>query len=307
MNHLEIKHLRMLCAIAATGNMTRAAGTLCISQSALSQQLKDIEGRLKVDLFFRTHKRMLLTPIGKRLLNTARDVVGAIEEAELEIARIAGGDRGELKVGTQCLFCFKWLPGVMRTFQKKFPNIIFEIGNSDNLSRELEAKRYDLIITAAPVADDYDSVGLFDDQMVCIMPEDLPLSARPFVRFEDFTGFNLIAHVDRGQHGFYQRVLKPKGIEPQRFMAVGQPEAIVEMVASGFGISVSPRWAVARALAANGIVARPIGKNGFTLTYRAAFLKKRQIPIFQQEFINIVKKADITGHVVPAENRIAGI
>ena len=168
----------MLCAIADTGNMTRAEGTLYISQSALSQQLKDIEGRLKVDLLFRTRKRMLLTPIG----------------------------------------------------------------NSDNLTRELEAKRYDLIITAAPVADDYDSVGLFEDQMVCIMPEDHRLSVRPFVRLEDFTGFNLIAHVEKGQHGFYQCVFRPKGIEPQRFMAVGQPQAIVEMVASGFGISVSPRW-----------------------------------------------------------------
>jgi LysR family transcriptional regulator for metE and metH len=290
MNHLEIKHLRMVCAIAATGNMTKAAGILCISQSALSQQLKDIEGKLKVDLFFRTRKRMLLTPIGKRLLKTAREVVGTLEEMELEIARTVEGDRGELKVGTQCLFCFKWLPGVMRTFQEKFPNIAFEIGNSDHLARELEAKRYDLIITAASVADDYDSVGLFEDRMVCIMPEDHPLSARPFIRFEDFNRFNLIAHVDKGQYRFYQLMLRPKGIEPQRFMAVGQPQAIVEMVASGFGISILPHWAVARSLASNGLVARPIGKNGFPLSYQAAFLKKRQIPVFQQEFINIVRK-----------------
>src|SRR5210317_1728048 len=127
MNHLEIKHLRMLCTIVATGNMTKAAGTLCLSQSAISQQLKDIESKLQVDLFFRTRKRMLLTPIGKKLLKTAKQVVGLVEGAELEIARIVSGDRGELKVGTQCLFCFKWLPGVMRTFQKKFPNITVEI------------------------------------------------------------------------------------------------------------------------------------------------------------------------------------
>jgi len=44
MNHLEIKHLRMLCAIADTGNMTRAAVTLCISQSALDAFLSERAG-----------------------------------------------------------------------------------------------------------------------------------------------------------------------------------------------------------------------------------------------------------------------
>lgn len=54
MNYLEIKHLKMIRALADTENMTRAAEKLFISQSALSQQLKDIECKLKIDLFFRT-------------------------------------------------------------------------------------------------------------------------------------------------------------------------------------------------------------------------------------------------------------
>ena len=65
--------------------------------------------------------------------------------------------------------------------------------------------------------------------------------------------------------------------------------------------------AVARSLSANGIVARPIGKNGVPLTYWAAFLKKRHIPVFQQEFINIVKKADISDQALPLEKRMAGM
>ncbi len=57
MHNLEIKHLRMLRAITDSGNMTRAAEKLCLTQSALSQQLKDIEGKLGTDLFFRTRKK----------------------------------------------------------------------------------------------------------------------------------------------------------------------------------------------------------------------------------------------------------
>lgn len=57
MNDLEIKHLRMVCSIAETGNMTRAAERMHLTQSALSQQLKDIESRLGVELFAELEKR----------------------------------------------------------------------------------------------------------------------------------------------------------------------------------------------------------------------------------------------------------
>lgn len=294
MNHLEIKHLRMIRAIAETGNMTKAAVKLFISQSALSQQLKDIESKLEVDFFYRTRKKMILTPIGKNLLEPAKNIIDTIEGAELEIAKIVSGDRGELKVGTQCIFCYKWLPGVMRIIQSKFPNIEFEIGTANNLAEELESRKFDFIITAATVEDDtFKYIPLFADQMVCIMPQDHPLSGHPYIQFEDFTGFNLISHADRGSNRFYQLVLKPNGVEPKRFITVDQPHAIIEMVASGFGISIFPRWAVRDVLGTDGIAARPITKRGFPLTWKAAFLGNGQIPVFQQEFIHIVSKMNI--------------
>jgi LysR family transcriptional regulator, regulator for metE and metH len=294
MNHLEIKHLRMVCAIAESGNMTKAAQSLFISQSALSQQLKDIESKLGIGLFFRTRKRMILTPMGKKLLETARHVIVAVEAAELEIAKVVSGDRGTLKVGTQCIFCYKWLPRVMRLFQDKFPNIAFEIGNAANLAEELETKKYDLVITAAAVQDDnFDYLPLFRDQMVCIMPKDHPLSGRSFVDFEDFNGSSLIVHAQKRQNRFYQLVLKPRAVEPKRMMIVGQPLAIIEMVASGFGLSIFPRWAVAGQPQTDGITARPITKNGFPLTWRAAYLKHSRLPVFQKEFINLVGKMNI--------------
>lgn len=124
--------------------MTKAADRLFITQSALSQQLKDIEEKLQIDLFFRTRKKMLLTPVGQKLLQSAEKIVGLLDEAELEIAKLAGGQRGELKVGTQCIFCFKWLPQLLRTFQAEFPKIEFEIGTSYDLERELQEKKSNL-------------------------------------------------------------------------------------------------------------------------------------------------------------------
>lgn len=295
MSQLEIKHLKMIRSIAKTGNMTKAAESLFISQSALSQQLKDIEGRLNVDLFFRTPKKMILTPTGKKLLKTAEQVIETLEDTELEIAKMVSGDSGEFKVGTQCLFCYKWLPRVLAVFQDKFPNIEFEIGTSVNLIQELETKKYDVIITGAGANDDkFTCLPLFQDQMVCIMKNGHPLTTRPYIRLEDFNGSCLISHSEKKHNKFYQAALKPEGIEPKKFITIGQPQAIIEMVAAGFGISIVPGWAVKSALEANQISAVPITRKGLPLTWNATFLKNNAAPVFQKEFINIVGRMNIT-------------
>jgi LysR family transcriptional regulator for metE and metH len=294
MNHLDIKHLRMICAIDATGNMTRAASRLNISQPALSQQLKDIEGKLKADLFFRTRKKLILTPIGKRLLKTAKHVIADIDGAELEIRKIVSGDRGELKVGAQCIFCYKWLPRLLLRFQQKFPNVEIEIGNAANPARELQAKVFDFIIMAAVEADDnLACVPLFKDQMVCIMPQDHPLSSRPWVAVEDFSQYGLISHAEKRLNRFFQLVLEPAGIDPKRYMAVDQPNAIMELVASGFGISVFPMWAVKSSLDDCGLAAKPITRSGLPVTWYVAFLQKHQPPLYHEEFIHILMSMDL--------------
>jgi LysR family transcriptional regulator for metE and metH len=231
------------------------------------------------------------------LLKTAQHVIAQIEDAELEIAKIVSGDRGELKVGTQCIFCYKWLPRIIREFQLKYPNIEFEIGNSSDLDEELQTKQYDFIITAATAAtaknEYYHYVPLFEDQIICIMPSDHPLTAHKWIDFKDFNHVNLISPTEKGRSRFYQSFLKPACIEPKRFMVVGQPRAMIDLVASGFGISVFPRWAVKGGLDSDSVAARPITKDGLPVTWYAAFLEDRQIPIFQKKFVNLVSKMNI--------------
>jgi LysR family transcriptional regulator for metE and metH len=305
MNNLELKHLRMICALAESGNMTMAAEKLCITQSALSQRLKDIETRLGIDLFFRTPKKMILTEAGKQLLGTAIEVIEAVDQAERSIFRKIKGEKGELKVGTQCIFCYKWLPQVMRIFHGKFPNIEIEVGNSSDLLEELEGKKYDLIISGAiSPSDIHTSVPLFKDQLVCIMTEDHPLAASSFIQLADFGDKNLISHTEKSKNRFYQQVLKPQGIEPKKIMNVGAPQAILEMVIAGFGVSIFPKWAVAEALKTWGIVARPITPKGFPLTWHAVYLTHSNIPIYQQEFIRSISRLNITEQTVFSSRQV---
>ena len=295
MNTIELKHLRMICALHESGNMTHAAEKLCVSQSALSQQLKDIETKLGADLFLRTRKKMIITDAGRQLQSTAAEVLKAVDQVERAISLKTKGEKGELRVGTQCIFCYKWLPQVMRLFHQKFPNIEIEIGNSQEMQEELEGKRYDLIISGAMAPHErLTSVPLFKDQLVAVMTEDHPLASCGFLQLSDFAANNLISHCEKGRNRFYQQVLRPQGIEPKRIMNVGAPQAIIEMVVAGFGIAVFPRWAVAESLNSWYVVARPITPRGFPLTWHAVYLSRNNIPVYQQEFIRSISCLNIT-------------
>ena len=292
---LEIKHLRMVQTLAETGNMTRAAGRLAITQSALSQQLKDIEGKLEVDLFLRGRKKMIPTAMGRKLMDTAVSVIEAMEVAELDIVKAAAGEKGTLRIGTQCIFCYKWLPHVMKRFQRQYPGTEVEVGNADDPPHELMAGRFDIIITAVPAREkEFTEVPLFRDQLVCIMPVGHPLSGERFVRLESFGSHKLLSHVETGKSKFYQFVLKPRGIEPARIMTVGSPHAIVAMVAAGFGLGVFPAWAVQSALADDGIDARPITETGLPLTWRAVYLTHRRLPAAQEALVGMLSGLDLS-------------
>jgi len=304
---LEIKHLKLIRSIADTGNMTRAAEHLFLSQSALSQQLKEMENRLGTMLFTRTKKKMILTATGKKLLETAIDVIDTLEDLEIEIAKSVSGDSGELKVGTQCLFCYKWLPKVFRQFQKNYPNILFDMGTSHSLKRDLEKQSFDLVITGAPANDKFfQSYPLFYDQMVCIMEVNHPLSERNYVEFESLLGECLIAHKEKAKNQIYQQGFQFAKLEPRQYMVIEQPQAIIEMVAAGFGISIVPQWSVNKPLESGKLIARPVTRKGIGYTWQATMLKNAPLTVFQKTFISLVTRMPLLNHnnIIRAANSL---
>jgi LysR family transcriptional regulator for metE and metH len=217
-----------------------------------------------------------------------------IEAAEREIVKAASEGKGVLRVGTQCIFCYKWLPHVMKVFQQRFPAIEIEIDNARQPEAALAEGRYDVVVTAVPGRDTacvY--LPLFEDQLVCIMPPGLDLGTAPFIPLEAFRAHKLLSHAEKARSKFYQHVLRPKGIEPAGLMTIGTPNAIVALVAAGFGLSVFPAWAVQSAVAAGTVCARPITRGGLPLTWRAVFQKESRMPVYQQAFIQIITQMDL--------------
>ena len=182
---IDIRHLRMVAAIAASGSVTQAAEALHLTQSAVSHQLRGIEERLGTPLFLRLGKRMVVTAAGERLLATARRVLDDIAAAEEEVRRLGAGEAGVLRVCAQCNTGYHWLPPLIDVFRRRYPASTCR-SRSNARCGPIEALlegRLDVAIVTESVRHEHLRVRpLFEDEHAAIVAPDHPFAKRPFVR-----------------------------------------------------------------------------------------------------------------------------
>src|SRR5687768_16914680 len=178
---LEVRHLRLVRAVAETGSLTRAGAVLHLTQSALSHQLRDIESRLGTALFLRVGKRLTLTPAGERLLVSAREVLSELERTEDAVRQLAGDRRGLLRLTTECYTCYHWLPPILKRYRRAHPRVEVRIdvtATNMPIARLLEG-HLDLALVTGPVRDRRIVMKpLFYDEYVAIMAPQHPLAAK---------------------------------------------------------------------------------------------------------------------------------
>jgi LysR family transcriptional regulator, regulator for metE and metH len=132
---LEVRHLKLVAAVAEEGTITRAANRLHLTQSALSHQLHDAEEQLGTPLFDRTSKKMKLTGAGERVLLSARTVLEELHRVEHDIESRATPIRGEVRLITQCYTACDWLHSCLMRFMKTYTDVAAgrETGSGDYL------------------------------------------------------------------------------------------------------------------------------------------------------------------------------
>lgn len=290
---LEVRHLKLVSAVADVGSLTRAGDRLHLTQSALSHQLRDIESRLGAALFLRVGKRLVLTPAGERLLVSARDVLERLERTERDIREMGRDRAGLLRLTTECYTCYHWLPALLTRYRRRFPRVEVRI-DVEATRRPIEmllAGRIDLALMSTPVRDRRIVVSpVFEDELVVIAAPSHPFARRAHVRPADMHGETLLVYPPREESSVLNEVLLPAGAVPGRVEEVMLTEAITELVKAGLGVSVIARWAVRPLVASGALVARRFTARGIHRRWSAAMPKDLAKTDYIREFIDLLAK-----------------
>src|SRR5260221_13916363 len=124
---LEVRHLRTLIALAEAGTVSRAADRVHLTQSALSHQLKALESHYGAPVVKRHGQSVKLTESGQRLLALARSVMGEVQSAERDLAKLARTPARTLRIALECHTCFDWLMPIMDLFRKEWPEVELDL------------------------------------------------------------------------------------------------------------------------------------------------------------------------------------
>ena len=124
---LELRHLETLLALAECGSLSKAAARLFLTQSALSHQLKALESHYGAALIEKNVRPLRFTAIGHRLVSLARAVLPQVAEAGRDVARLAQGHAGPLRIAVQCHNCFDWLMPAMDAYRSLWPEVELDI------------------------------------------------------------------------------------------------------------------------------------------------------------------------------------
>src|SRR5262245_35562598 len=273
---LEIRHLRLVAAVADVGSLTKAGDQLHVTQSALSHQLRDIEERLGAALFLRLGRRLVLTPAGERLLESARDVLDRLRQAEEAVRHLGKTAGGVLRITTECYTCYHWLPPLLANYRQRFPamEVRIEVEATSRPFERLIDGTVDLALMCTPVRDRRLAVRpVFTDQVVVIASPRHRLAQRRRVTLADLHDETFFIYPPRQESLFLNQVLIPAGAIPARVEEVKLTEAITELVKANLGVSALARWAVQPLLDSGALVTLAIPPGGLQRKWSAVMFK----------------------------------
>jgi len=292
---MEIRHLRLVRAIVEDGSLAKAIGTLHLTPSALSHQLKEAEQQLGAQLFYRINKKLVLTPVGEKVLQAAHTILAELDRVQAEIKELMGGETGQIRLSTECYTGYHWLPGLLKDFRQNYPHveIVLNIDSAQqSFERALLSGQVDAVITSNPVDNpNLEYVELFQDELVAVVPAGHPWTELPYVTAENFRDENLIVYsLPLTSVTVYQQLLAPTGVTPRKVLPVPFTEAALGMAKAGMGIKVIGFWAVRPYLAGGALRAVRITATGLHKKEYVARLKNKKQPLFFDCFINSLKR-----------------
>jgi DNA-binding transcriptional LysR family regulator len=260
---VDTRLLRYFAAVAAEGNLTRAAERLFVSQPALTKQIRQLESQLGVRLFTRSRAGMTLTPAGQALAGRTPAVLAGWEQALRETRAAASGAARVLRVGFMSSAANEATQQIIAAFARRRPGWRVDMRQAawSDPTAGLASGDVDAALLRLPFPgqDDVRVEVLLTEPRWVALPATHPLAARDQVSFRQLWNEPFVAAPEQtGLWRDYHLATAEREGHPARIGAVtDQPDAYLTAIANGYGVALVPESA-ARYYARPGITYRPV-------------------------------------------------
>ena len=245
---MNIRDLRYIVAVADLKSFVRAAEHCCVSQPTLSMQIKKLEESLGIKIFERNNKRVLITPIGQQVIDTAQTILQQIERLQSLCENAQDPLAGDLILGAFPTLAPYLLADLVPLITQQLPKLrlILVEEKTEVLLNRLKEGSIDVALLAAPIKDDgLVAEVLFEDPFKLAVYPSHPLSKNAFVNSADLIDQALLL-LDEG-HCLRDQALQfcqLKGIHQQQDLRGTSLETLRQMVRAGTGITFIPEIAI---------------------------------------------------------------
>jgi DNA-binding transcriptional LysR family regulator len=290
---MELRHLRYFVAVAETGGFNRAARTLHVSQSAISEQILDLEQEIGVELIDRSQRRTRLTPHGELFLAEARRTLAAAERAVEVAQRSMRGEIGTLVIGFFVGGTGDFFAGLIREFRDSSPGVrvsLVEHTPSEQLdaliggtidigfTRNIEPARLALL----------EVERLYVEPLLAVMPKTHRLANRT-IQLAELASESFIVADRETSPVLFDRVIAlcaEAGFSPRIAATASVSTGVLTLVHAGEGIAILPKNA--QDFAPEALAFCPIAHAGATIDLVVAWPRARENQI-TRAFLDLMR------------------
>lgn len=234
---MELRQLKYFVKSAEYLNFSVAAKHLYITQSTLSQQIKQLEFELGFELFLRNSRHISLTEAGEEFLPFARKTIQDAEDGVQRLHDLQHVKAGRLRVGVTYSLSTVLTEGLLE-FMKVFPDIKLEVcyKTVNELLALLKERELDFILSYKPLLDapDVDSMPLFENALALVVSKEHALAIKKRITLQELADVPLVlpSH-DLQARMMLERLLEGKGVELSSKLELNETNILLQMVSTG--------------------------------------------------------------------------
>lgn len=291
---LNFNQFRVFYHAAKHLNFTVAASELFITQPAVTAQVKSLEAACNLKLFKKRARRVYLTYEGGILFDFAERIFKYEKEIENAIDDMRELKRGILSLGTTKAYARYFMPLMISSFHKNYPNIKIQLNEGSSLDMIYSLLDFKIEVAVIARAMNHPEVNFFPfskEEMAIIVAPDHPLTRKKSISFKELAEEPFIMKENgSGTRKMVEQLFEKEGCEPNALMETSNTEFIKQLVQRGEGVSFLVREAVAAEIAEKMLAEVPIKGQKIYLDVSIAYLKNQVLSPPARAFVDTLTK-----------------